>query len=238
MTAHILTLYTGIMMGNPSAKRISWELVQAFAKESTNRNKRILLYKGSYYPTLRQIEEWLGEKIKKQYSTLDLIASVIFHTMATILKEHLDEQYEWAAKRKENQEDEVIIPEEVEDPEEIARYQGHFSEEKFIDKLLRFAKKAGVKVVYAACLLFYVLQDDNFPIKEKALVIGALGYFILPFDLIPDFIPIVGFADDLAALLFVVKTIYGNITPEVEMKAKAKTRELFGRIDEKEFVLF
>lgn len=139
-----------------------------------------------------------------------------------------------------NQEDdEVIIPEEVENTETLVAYQGHYTEEKLKDKLLKFAKKAGIKVVYAACLLFYVLQDDKFSNKDKALVIGSLGYFILPFDIIPDFLSVVGYADDLAALLFVLKTIYANITPEIEQKAQARTKELFGDdIDAKEFQLF
>jgi uncharacterized membrane protein YkvA (DUF1232 family) len=132
----------------------------------------------------------------------------------------------------------VIIPEELEDLEKLKRYQQHYSKEKLADKLLKVAKKAGVKVIYAACLLYYMLEDEQVSGKDKLLIVGALGYFILPFDLIADFTPLVGFADDLVGLVFVVKTIYKNITPEVERKAKSRVRSLFDKVADEDFKLF
>ncbi|PEO50494.1 hypothetical protein CN563_02685 [Bacillus sp. AFS026049] len=49
----------------------------------------------------------------------------------------------------------------------------------------KFGKKAGVKVVYVALLLFYTLQKPTTPVWAKTVIVGALGYFILPIDLIP-----------------------------------------------------
>jgi uncharacterized membrane protein YkvA (DUF1232 family) len=126
----------------------------------------------------------------------------------------------------------------VKNEEEIQEYGKHYSEEKFTDKMLKMAKKAGVKVVYAAYLLYYVLIDKTVLIKDKAIIIGALGYFILPFDLIPDFIPVIGFADDLTALVMAVKAVSNNITPEISQKAKAKVVGLFGTVDEVDFQLW
>lgn len=51
-------------------------------------------------------------------------------------------------------------------------------------------------------------------------------------------IPLLGFTDDLLALVFAVRTVITHITPEVEESAKAKVRELFGDVDELEFNLF
>ena len=76
-----------------------------------------------------------------------------------------------------------------------------------------------------ALLLFYVLQSPDVPIAKKTIIIGALGYLILPFDFIPDFIPALGFTDDAAALAAALKTIKSSITPEIEAKAKAKANE-------------
>ena len=126
----------------------------------------------------------------------------------------------------------------VENEDYLAEHGKYYSEEKFHKKVLKLAKSAGTKVLYAAMILYYAIASKEFPVKEKMWIIGALGYLILPFDLIPDFIPVVGYADDLAALIFVLKKVYDHITPEVLETAKAKARGVFGDVEEKEFQLF
>ena len=110
--------------------------------------------------------------------------------------------------------------------EELKKYQSEYSESKFWDKMKKAAKSAGKKVIEMALLLFYVLQSPDVPIAKKTIIIGALGYLILPFDFIPDFIPALGFTDDAAALAAALKTINSSITPEIEARAKAKADEL------------
>ena len=112
-------------------------------------------------------------------------------------------------------------------PDNIEKYQGNYSESGFWNKVKRVAVKAGAKVIYAALILYYELADPNVSPKEKAIIIGALGYFILPLDLIPDAIPVVGFTDDLAALLAAYGYVKGHLTPEVKFRAKAKLCEWF-----------
>ena len=68
-------------------------------------------------------------------------------------------------------------------------------------------------------------------------IFGVLGYLILPMDLLPDFLPGIGFTDDLGALLTVYSLVKGHITPEVEKKAKAKLSDWFGVFNEKDIVL-
>jgi uncharacterized membrane protein YkvA (DUF1232 family) len=65
-----------------------------------------------------------------------------------------------------------------------------------------FEKLRGVKVKFAADVraLYAFMRDPRAPLQGKAVAIGALLYFILPFDLIPDVLPIVGFADDAAVI--------------------------------------
>ena len=111
--------------------------------------------------------------------------------------------------------------------EKILKSGKYYSEDSFWHKIVDIVKKAGSKVVYAALLLYYVLQDPDCPNKNKSLIIGALGYLILPLDLIPDFIPLMGFSDDLAALVVVIKTVYSSITPAVRSKARIKMTEWF-----------
>lgn len=106
-------------------------------------------------------------------------------------------------------------------------YSNKFSQSDFVEKISRVAKRAGAKLVYAALLLFYTLQSDKTSIKDKAIIIGALGYLISPLDVMPDAIPIVGLSDDLAVLIYVLKKLWSDINPEVQEKAKAKLNEWF-----------
>ncbi|MDR1160953.1 MAG: DUF1232 domain-containing protein [Tannerellaceae bacterium] len=128
--------------------------------------------------------------------------------------------------------------EDIENEKEIVRYERYYSEEGLADKLLKVARKAGVKVVYAVLLLYYTLLDGAFPYREKVIIIGALGYFIFPFDFIPDVLPLLGYTDDLLALIFAIRKVYTYVTPESRERAKAQIRKIFGEVDENEFNLF
>ena len=110
----------------------------------------------------------------------------------------------------------------------IERYQKSFSDNQFWEKLRRFAKKAGAEVVYLALLLYYVVKDPLTKKADRAKIIGALGYFILPFDLIPDWLPVAGYTDDLAALTWGIYCVAKNIKPDHKEQAAAKIREWFG----------
>ena len=122
-------------------------------------------------------------------------------------------------------------------PIDITQYQDNYSEDRFWNKLAKCAKKAGLKVVYSALLLYYVATDSSVPMNIRITIFGALGYLILPLDLIPDFIPGAGFTDDLGALLAVYSLVKSHVTPEVEKKSKAKLSDWFGVFDEKDLVL-
>ncbi len=101
-------------------------------------------------------------------------------------------------------------------------YGKHYSDNSFWDKIKNFAAKAGYKLIRNALLLYYAMQSPSMPPKDKAIIVAVLGYFILPTDLIPDMIAMLGFTDDAAALVWAIKTIKKNITPEIEAKAKEK----------------
>lgn len=109
---------------------------------------------------------------------------------------------------------------------DLQRYEAEYSERGLFDKLSSVAKKAGLKVVYYALILYYALQSPKISVKEKALIIGALGYFILPVDLVPDVIAGAGFLDDAAALLAVIKMLT-CIDDEVKRQAKELLKRWF-----------
>lgn len=104
----------------------------------------------------------------------------------------------------------------------------HYSEEKFWTKLKKFAVKAGHSVVYTALLLYYTLQKPELPKKAKVTILAALGYFILPLDLIPDFAVGIGYTDDLGALGVALIQVAMYIDDDVKQKAKAKLADWFG----------
>lgn len=105
-------------------------------------------------------------------------------------------------------------------------YSNKFTNGEFLEKIAKIAKRAGAKLVYIALVLYYTLQSDKVSIKDKAIIVGALGYLVSPLDVIPDAIPIVGLGDDLAVLLYVIGKI-GDVSEEIKEKAKSKLTKWF-----------
>lgn len=106
-------------------------------------------------------------------------------------------------------------------------YSGKFTKSEFLDKISRIAKRAGAKLVYAALVLFYTLQSDKISVKDKAVIIGALGYLVSPLDVVPDAIPIVGLGDDLTVLIYVLNKVWGDVSDDIKSKAKEKLGKWF-----------
>ncbi|MBR1655361.1 MAG: DUF1232 domain-containing protein [Prevotella sp.] len=113
-------------------------------------------------------------------------------------------------------------------------YKDKFSKKKFVEKISRIAKRAGAKLVYAALILYYTLQSKSVSIKDKAIILGALGYLISPLDVMPDAIPIAGLTDDLAVLIYVLKKIWVDVSDEVKEKARTKLNDWFDEDEIKE----
>lgn len=120
-----------------------------------------------------------------------------------------------------------IKAEEIENLD-IEKYRDKYSEEGLWEKIRKNIAKIGAKVIYQALLLFYVAQSPNCPAKIKAGIIGALGYLISPLDLIPDFMPGIGFADDAAAIAAAVALAQVYINDEIRAQARAKIVDLLG----------
>ena len=110
---------------------------------------------------------------------------------------------------------------------DFMQYANKFSKTEFVEKISRIAKRAGAKLVYAALILYYTLQSDKIPVKDKAIIIGALGYLISPLDVVPDAIPIVGLGDDLGVLIYVLQKVWGNVSEDVKVKARERLSKWF-----------
>jgi len=109
-----------------------------------------------------------------------------------------------------------------------AKYRKHYSEDSFWDKLKRHSKTVGMKVVYPALLLQYLMKSNDVPLRAKLILSAALGYFILPIDFIPDFAPLLGFTDDVGVLLLILRQMTVYITPEIREQAREHVRKWFG----------
>ena len=94
---------------------------------------------------------------------------------------------------------------------DFQKYKDKFTQQGFFDKIQRVAKRAGAKLVYVALILYYLIQSDKVSLKDKAIIIGALGYLISPLDAVPDAIPIAGLSDDLGVLLYVLNKVWSSV---------------------------
>ena len=122
-----------------------------------------------------------------------------------------------------------VIDVEFKSAEDIdPKYSEDYSEDSFWSKITSVIKSAGLEIIYKALQLYYAMQNPNCPIYIKTAIIAALGYFICPIDLIPDFIPVVGFTDDLAAIGSAIVMAHAFIDEDVKRRAREKIDDLFG----------
>lgn len=69
---------------------------------------------------------------------------------------------------------------------------------------------------------------EGIPVKDLLMLAGCIAYFVLPTDIIPDFLPGVGYSDDLAALTMAFKSASHLFNATVTGKASEKARQIFG----------
>lgn len=112
-------------------------------------------------------------------------------------------------------------------------YANDYSEKSFLSKLSTNFRTIGRKVLLPALELYIALKGNKIKGSEKVLIIAALGYFISPFDAVPDITPFIGYSDDLAILLATTYRIFKNMPEDKRDKirdmAMNKTRSLFGQ---------
>lgn len=114
----------------------------------------------------------------------------------------------------------------VNEEELVEIYQKHFDKNTALRLLVKLRKATRNKpklisgttgaIVMSLGSLISALENPATPKHMKALIIGAIGYIILPLDLIPDIVPAIGYSDDLASAAGVVASvaIYNNFSLE------------------------
>ena len=85
-------------------------------------------------------------------------------------------------------------------------------------------RKFAAQLPFAEDLLaaYYCAFDRDTPLQVKAALLGALAYFVLPFDAVPDVLPFLGFADDAAILATALRIVANHLTPAHREAAKRK----------------
>lgn len=111
---------------------------------------------------------------------------------------------------------------------ELQKYEQHYSDGGFLEKLTKYGKIIGINALYKAVQLWFVMQKPDVPAGTKAVIMGALGYLIAPLDFLPDLMPVLGYTDDLVAITFALIKVQGYIDEEVERKSKNLLTKIFG----------
>ena len=111
---------------------------------------------------------------------------------------------------------------------ELQKYEQHYNESSFLDKVTKYGKLIGINALYKAVQLWFVMQKPDVPATTKAVIMGALGYLIAPLDFLPDLVPVLGYTDDFVAITFALIKVQGYIDEEVERKSKHLLAKIFG----------
>lgn len=103
-------------------------------------------------------------------------------------------------------------------------------EAEFLRNFWRKVLGLAASLPFAEDLLaaYYCAFDRQTPLHVKAVLVGALAYFILPDDLIPDYLPVVGYTDDAAVLAAAIKLVSSNMKPEHREAARNMLARLRG----------
>jgi uncharacterized membrane protein YkvA (DUF1232 family) len=99
----------------------------------------------------------------------------------------------------------------IEDDVALAREKARLGRE-FWPKLRRFAARLPFAEDLVAA--YFCAFDRNTPRRVQVTLMGALAYFVLPFDFIPDMLPLIGFTDDAAVLATAIRLVAVHITPQ------------------------
>ena len=112
--------------------------------------------------------------------------------------------------------------------QELQKYKQDYSEHSFKEKLRKYAKIIGVGAVYKVLQLWYVLQKPDVPLKQKALITGAIGYLIAPLDFIPHVLHIFLLMVSKSIITYALLQVQGYVDAEVKEKSKHFIEDIFG----------
>lgn len=100
-------------------------------------------------------------------------------------------------------------------------YAHYYSLSRLMAKLASITTRILELTLLKVCLLLELLMECNISLRIKAAIIAVFGYFIFPFDFIPDPLP-GGYADDIAAMTALLASIEQLISEEIKARAKRR----------------
>ena len=108
-------------------------------------------------------------------------------------------------------------------------YDAEVLESSSLDEniVIKILIKAGRTIAKPALEVLEMALDPFTPTQVRVSLIAALAYLIMPFDLFPDFMPVVGFSDDFVALTAVLSIWSKYMTPSIRTRAERKLNKLF-----------
>ena len=108
-------------------------------------------------------------------------------------------------------------------------YEAEVLESSSFDEnlIIKILIKSGRTIAKPALEVLEMAIDPYTPTQVRVSLLAALAYLIMPFDLFPDFMPLVGFSDDFVALTAVLSIWSKYMTTEIRIRAEKKLNKLF-----------
>lgn len=100
-------------------------------------------------------------------------------------------------------------------------------ERGILDDTIMRLKALGRQLPFAedALAAYHCVRDPETSTRVKLILLAALAYFVMPIDMVPDVLPLLGFTDDAAVLAGAIATVRGAITEDHREKARASLAE-------------
>jgi uncharacterized membrane protein YkvA (DUF1232 family) len=110
-----------------------------------------------------------------------------------------------------------------------------YSDSKLLEKIQGALKTAGAMVLYPVMILFNLMRSPSTSVQDKMMIVAPLAYFILPTDLIPDYLVGAGYIDDGAAIMTCLQKVSTLITSELIEQTNKQYQQMIGKVDEEVF---
>ncbi len=106
--------------------------------------------------------------------------------------------------------------------DKLSGYEKYYEENNFLTKLKKLIFKLSKEMVVRVIMLWLLLVSGKVPIKTRLLILAALGYLVMPADLVSDFIPALGFTDDVAFLTYTFNQTTRYMDDSIRKEAEKK----------------
>lgn len=95
-------------------------------------------------------------------------------------------------------------------------------ESRILSETMALLRRIARKIPFSedVLALYYCARDPMTETRVKLIVLAALAYFIMPVDVVPDWMPLLGFTDDAAVIATAIATVKGAMTDLHRKKAR------------------